>query len=90
MVTGNETTVLENILEHYKNFSNELKLSRREILLRTVAWQQAVKAGATLSEKEMARLAEDLFACRQPNATASGRPTYMEFGREQLEKMFTR
>jgi DNA mismatch repair protein MutL len=90
VVTGNETTALENILEHYKNFSNELKLPRREILLRTVAWQQAVKAGTTLSEKEMARLAEDLFACRQPNATASGRPTYMEFGREQLEKMFIR
>jgi DNA mismatch repair protein MutL len=90
VVTGNETTALENILEHYKNFSNELKLPRREILLRTVAWQQAVKAGTTLSEKEMAKLAEDLFACRQPNATASGRPTYMEFGREQLEKMFIR
>ncbi|RYZ59512.1 MAG: DNA mismatch repair protein MutL, partial [Chitinophagaceae bacterium] len=90
VVTGNEKGALENILEHYKHFSSELKLPRRELLLRTVAWQQSVKTGNALTEKEMTQLVEDLFNCRQPNATASGRPTYLEFGREQLEKMFIR
>jgi DNA mismatch repair protein MutL len=90
IVSGNEKMVLEGILEHYKHFSSELKLPRREMLLRTVAWQQSVKAGTPLTEKEMTQLADDLFRCRQPNATASGRPTYLEFGREQLEKMFIR
>ncbi|HEV7333360.1 MAG TPA: DNA mismatch repair endonuclease MutL [Flavisolibacter sp.] len=88
VVTGNEKTALENILEHYKHFSSELKLPRREMLLRTVAWQQSVKAGTVLTEKEMTQLVDDLFACRQPNATASGRPTYLEFAKTQLEKMF--
>ncbi|NTS39350.1 DNA mismatch repair endonuclease MutL [Flavisolibacter sp. BT320] len=88
VVTGNEKAALENILEHYKHFSSELKLPRRELLLRTVAWQQAVKAGTALAEKEMTQLVEDLFNCRQPNATASGRPTYVEFQKNQLEKMF--
>jgi DNA mismatch repair protein MutL len=80
--------VLENILEHYKHFSSELKLPRREMLLRTVAWQQSIKPGTTLTEKEMTQLTEDLFACRQPNASPSGRPTYLEFTKEQLQKIF--
>jgi DNA mismatch repair protein MutL len=88
VISGNEKAALENILEHYKHFSSELKLPRREMLLRTVAWQQAIKPGTVLSEKEMSQVAEDLFRCRQPNATASGRPTYLEFSKSQLEKMF--
>lgn len=88
VLTGNEKGALENILEHYKHFSSELKLPRRELLLRTVAWQQAVKTGTVLTEKEMTQLVEDLFSCRQPNATASGRPTYVEFLKNQLERMF--
>jgi DNA mismatch repair protein MutL len=88
VLSGNEKVVLENILEHYKHFSSELKLPRREMLLRTVAWQQAIKPGTPLSEKEMTGLTEDLFNCRQPNSTASGRPTYTEFSKAQLDKMF--
>jgi len=87
---GNEKTVLEKILEQYKHFSSELKLSKREMLLRTVAWQQAIKPGASLAEKEMQNLISDLFQCLQPNVSPSGKPTYLEFKREQLEKMFGR
>jgi DNA mismatch repair protein MutL len=88
--TGNEKTALERILEQYKHFSSDLKLSKREMLLRTVSAQQAIKAGVSLTEKEMQKLMEDLFACQQPNTTPSGRPTYLEFKKEQLEKMFGR
>jgi len=88
IVSGNEKNTLENILEHYKHFSSELKLPRRELLLRTVAWQQSIKPGTVLGEREMNQLVDDLFACRQPNATASGRPTYVEFSKSQLERMF--
>jgi DNA mismatch repair protein MutL len=88
--TGNEKLMLEKILEQYKHFSNELKLSRREMLLRTVAWQQAVKAGTSLTEKEMQNLISDLFQCMQPNISPTGRPVYLEFKKDQMEKMFGR
>jgi len=87
---GNEKLVLEKILEQYKHFNSDLKLSKREMLLRTVAWQQAIKAGISLTEREMQNLMENLFSCLQPNITPSGRPTYLEFKKEQLEKMFGR
>lgn len=88
--TGNERVILEKILEQYKHFSNELKLSKREMLLRTVAWQQAVKAGTQLTEKEMHQLITDLFQCLQPNTSPTGKPTFLEFRKDQLEKMFIR
>jgi len=88
--TGNEKNALEKILEQYKHFSAELKLPKREMLLRTVAWQTAVKAGVSLSEKELEGLVNDLFRCSQPSSTPSGRPTYTEFRKEQLEKIFMR
>jgi len=88
--SGNEKAALEKILEQYKHFNAELKLSTREMLLRTIAWQAAIKTGTSLSEKEMEALVTDLFGCRQPNASPSGRPTYVEFKRDQLEKMFMR
>jgi DNA mismatch repair protein MutL len=88
--TGSEKMILEKILEQYKHFSGELKISNREVLLRTVSWQQSIRPGVPLSKKEMLHLVSGLFQCSQPNMTASGRPTYMEFTRDQLEKMFQR
>ncbi len=88
--SGNEKQALEQLLEQYKHFSSELRFSKREVLLRSVAWQQSIKPGVALGEREMQTLIEDLFNCMQPNSTPSGKPTYLEFKKEQLEKMFGR
>jgi DNA mismatch repair protein MutL len=85
---GNEKSVIEGILEQYKHFSSELKLSNREKLLRSVAWQQAVKQGKLLTQPEMQALVSDLFTCSMPNAAPNGRPTYTTFRKEQIDKLF--
>lgn len=87
---GNEKRIVESLLEQYKHFSNEMKFSKREKLIRSLAWQQSVKPGISLTEKEMKALVEDLFKCNTPNITPDGNPTYMEFKKEYLEKMFRR
>ena len=87
---GNEKTVLEKMLEQYKHFSTEIKFSNREKLLRSLAWQQAIKSGTALSQKEMQSLVNELFACTTPNSTPNGKPTYMTFKKEELDKMFGR
>lgn len=87
---GNEKNAIEKMLEQYKHFSNDLKYSRREKLLRSLALQQSVKAGTALTEKEMKVLVEDLFNCSIPNSTANGKPTYLEFKKDELDKMFGR
>ncbi|MFL5740809.1 MAG: DNA mismatch repair endonuclease MutL [Flavisolibacter sp.] len=87
---GNEKITLEKILEQYKYFSSELRMPGREILLRTVCTQQAIKPGTALTQTEMKNLVSDLFQCSQPNSTPSGKPTYLEFKKDQLERMFQR
>jgi DNA mismatch repair protein MutL len=85
---GNEKQILDSLLEQYKHFSNELKFSKREKLVRSLAWQQSIKVGISLTEKEMKAIVEDLFQCNIPNSTPYGNPTYMEFKKDYLEKMF--
>jgi DNA mismatch repair protein MutL len=88
--TGNEKNTIENLIEQYKHFSSDVKFSRREKLIRSAAWQHAIKPGNALSQKEMYRLTCDLFCCAQPNVTAAGKPTYIEFNQQYLEKLFDR
>jgi DNA mismatch repair protein MutL len=85
---GNEKNAIEKILEQYKHFSSDLKFSKRERLIRSLALQQSVKPGTLLSGKEMEVLIEDLFNCSTPNITANGKPTYLDFKKEELDKMF--
>ncbi|MFZ1530296.1 MAG: DNA mismatch repair endonuclease MutL [Ferruginibacter sp.] len=87
---GNEKKAIEKMLEQYKHFSTDLKFSRREKLLRSMAMQQSIKAGTALTQNEMQNLLTALFACSTPNATANGKPTYMNFKKEELDKMFGR
>jgi DNA mismatch repair protein MutL len=85
---GNEKHIIDVLLEQYKHFSNEVKFSKREKLIRSLARQQSIKSGVRLTEREMRQLVNDLFACEQANVTPDGNPTYLEFKQEQLERMF--
>ena len=85
---GNDSNIIEKVLEQYKHFSSELKFSNREKIIRSLAWQHAVKNGTSFSQKEMKSLVEELFTCTQPNSTAGGNPTYIEFRRDYLDKLF--
>jgi DNA mismatch repair protein MutL len=87
---GNEKAALEHMLEQYKNFVSEIRFSKREKLIRTLARQNAVRPGTALAEKEMRSLVDDLFACTQHNVTPGGDPTYIEFKKEYVEKLFGR
>ncbi len=87
---GNEKAGIERMLEQYKHFSNDLKFGKREKLLRSLALQQSVKAGVPLGDKEMKALIDELFECATPNSTPNGKPTYLEFRKEELDKMFGR
>lgn len=88
--TGDEKKAIENLLEQYKHFSSDVKFSKREKLVRAMSYQQAVKSGQSLAAAEMESLINDLFACSQPNITAGGNPTYIEFKNDYLERLFGR
>ena len=87
---GNEKAAIEKMLEQYKHFSSDLKYSKREKLIRSLAWQQSIKAGKILTQKEMKSIVQELFICDTPNITATGKPTYTTFKKLELDRMFGR
>lgn len=90
IVQGDEKTAVENMLEQYKQFTDELKYSKREKLMRTLAAQHAVKSGTPLSRSSMVSLLEALFACAQPSVSPSGKPVFKVFSLTELNKQFGR
>ena len=87
---GNEKAAIEKMLEQYKHFSSDLKYTKREKLFRSLAWQQAIKAGKSLTQKEMRAIVQELFICTVPNITPNGKPTYTAFKKTELDRMFGR
>ena len=90
MQHSSEINAIEKLLEQYKHFSSDMKFSKREKLLRSMSLQQSIKTGTSLTQKEMKQLTEDLFLCDTPNATPTGKPTYMSFKKEEMDRMFGR
>ncbi|MEP6512916.1 MAG: DNA mismatch repair endonuclease MutL, partial [Parafilimonas sp.] len=88
VLQGNEKNCIESLIEQFKHFSNEMKFSKREKVIRCLARQHCIKAGQGLSQKEMQTLVEELFQCKVANVTPSGNTTYIEFSGETLVRMF--
>ncbi len=87
---ASETNAIEKLIEQYKHFSSDLKYSKREKLLRSLSLQQSIKTGVPLAQKEMKNIVTELFACSTPNTTPTGKPTYMSFKKDEMDKMFGR
>ena len=87
---GDERTVLDDILEQYKTYREDLHLKGRENLARSIAHRSAIKAGTKLSPKEMRTLIDQLFMCEMPYASPHGRPTLVKISIEELDKRFGR
>jgi DNA mismatch repair protein MutL len=80
--------LLEGLIENYKQNLQELKSDKRENLARSMAHNMAVKSGKELRQEEMNSLIDELFACKMPYSTPSGKPTLTTFSLEDLDKRF--
>lgn len=88
VIVGNEKNTIELLIEQFKHFSSDIKYSKREKLVRCMARQQSIKAGQSLTDKEMGSLVSGLFECITPNVSPNGSPTYIEFKEDYLDRMF--
>jgi len=88
--TGDERSVLDEIVDQYRLFEKIEKLSGRENLARSIASRGAVRAGMKLSPKEMRALIDQLFECATPFASPDGRPTMITLSGDELRERFDR
>ncbi|NTE03394.1 DNA mismatch repair endonuclease MutL [Agrobacterium tumefaciens] len=84
----NETQLFEQLIEGFKNTQQELKLSKRDRLARSLAKNSAIKAGTALAQEEMNTLIDELFACKTPNFSVSGKPIIQTITLAELDKKF--
>jgi len=88
--TINETQLFEYLIEGYKNSQQELKLDKRDSLARSMARNSAIKAGTSLGQQEMNTLIEELFACKTPNFSISGKPVIQTIALSEIAQKFER
>ena len=85
---NNLETILEQLIEDYKNNVDTLKLGKRDNLARTLAKNAAIKAGSKLSCDEMNNMIDQLFACNMPNASIGGKQIVVTFTLNELAEKF--
>ena len=80
--------LIENVLENYKKNQLGLKLDRKNNLARAMARNMAVKSGKVLMAEEMQSLVDDLFACKVPDISPSGKTITVIIGDDEIDKRF--
>ena len=88
--TGDERSVLDEIVDQYRAFERVEGLTGRENLARSMARRGAVRAGIKLSPKEMRSLIDQLFQCQTPYVSPDGRPTMIRLSGNELRERFDR
>ena len=85
---ANEQRSIEQLLEQYQQQAADMKLDRRTLLARSMAYNRCIKKGQTLSPTEMEVLIDQLFACQTPYITPNSRPTFITYSLNDIEKQF--
>lgn len=88
--SGDERSILEDILAQYKLNRERLKVSSKENLAKSMARRSAIRSDTRLAAREMRSLIDQLFACEMPYACPEGRPTIIKIPIEELDKRFGR
>jgi DNA mismatch repair protein MutL len=87
---ANEKQLFEGLIDQFKHNQAELSLPLQESLARALAKRASVKAGQKLEREEMQELVSGLFACKSPNYSPDGQPTFYIFDQIKLESYFNR
>jgi DNA mismatch repair protein MutL len=87
-INHDSAELLEGLIENYKQNLQELKSNKRENLARAMAHNMSIKSGKVLTQEEMHNLIDELFACKMPYSTPSGKPAITTFSIDELDKRF--
>jgi DNA mismatch repair protein MutL len=90
LTSGREKELFEGLIEQFKINQSELALPLQENLSRALAKRAGIKTGQKLGREEMQALIDNLFACKTPNYTPDGRPTFFIFEMNKIESYFIR
>ncbi|MCX6137475.1 MAG: DNA mismatch repair endonuclease MutL [Ignavibacteriales bacterium] len=87
---GQEETILQDVLDEYKNNQMRVRLEARDNIAKSYACKAAVKAGDVLNEPEMRSLMRQLFGTKLPYVCPHGRPVMVRIPLIELDRRFMR
>ena len=87
---GTEGSILQDILDEFKNNQHRVKLDARDNVAKSFSCKAAIKAGDKLSEVEMRVLIDQLFATSMPYVCPHGRPVVVKISIGELDRRFMR
>ena len=82
-------SLLESLLDQYKEETLNLEADIREKLTRSIARASSKISGSHLNDQEMQSLIDRLFACSTPEFTPGGKKVLTILQFEELEKLFS-
>ncbi len=87
---GKEGTILQDVLDLFKEDEQSVKLEPRERLVKSYSCKAAIKAGDPLNDAEMRSLLDQLFETEIPYSCPHGRPVIVKLSLSELDKRFGR
>ena len=87
---GKEKTILQEIIDLYKEDVHGVSLEPREKLAQSYSCRAAIKAGDSLNLAEMQALLDDLFSTTIPYVCPHGRPVIIKLSLAELDRRFGR
>lgn len=90
ITAGREKELFEGLVEQFKANQAALSLPIPENLALALARRACIRHGQTLQKEEMSSLVDQLMACKTPNFTPDGKPTFFIFEFGKIESYFNR
>tara|TARA_R110002073_G_scaffold8207_1_gene45618 strand:+ start:65088 stop:66890 length:1803 start_codon:yes stop_codon:yes gene_type:complete len=83
------TTVLEELLENVNLDVPDAEFNPFDQMAKSFAKSLAIKTGAYLSQKEQENLVNNLFSCKEPSISPSGKATFKTLTLNEVDQLFT-
>lgn len=83
-------SILEGLIDNYRQNEQKLHLDKKENLARSMARNAAMRGSENLSPIEMEELLSQLFQSPQPNFLPNGKPVFIKISQQGLSEMFGR
>jgi len=80
--------ILEELAGNIKNEVPDTSFSQIDTIAKSLAKSLSIKAGTQLNSKEQESLVNNLFSCKEPNYSPSGKKTFITISMEDLEQQF--
>ena len=87
--TGSPLSIVEKLLEEYKNSPVDARRKAKEQIAQSLAKASALDYTIELKPEEASQLIDNLFACETPNYSPDGKPVLLIIPIDEIEKRFS-